>query len=162
MLCRCSVICNAVQSLKTWFSYVGKIQDDRGFYFCLTVPDFADILGNCQKSYEGHHVVCVIGGLEPWATKRISIADAPDGINLSFHSSEIIADHQRNVGLLGRCLLAESLSIYVISNTKIQQTATLLPFRKRFLQIRLESKWNATFLVVPAKIFPEATKRLKR
>ena len=37
-------------SLKTWFLYVGKIQDDRGFYFCLTVPDFADISGNRQKS----------------------------------------------------------------------------------------------------------------
>ena len=37
-------------SLKTWFLNVGKIQDDRGFYFCLTVPDFADILGNRQKS----------------------------------------------------------------------------------------------------------------
>lgn len=37
-------------SLKTWFLNVGKIQDDQGFYFCLTVPDFADILGNRQKS----------------------------------------------------------------------------------------------------------------
>ena len=27
----------------TGFSYVGKILDDRGFYFLPTIPDFADI-----------------------------------------------------------------------------------------------------------------------
>ena len=27
---------------KAWFSYVGKIPDDRGFYCFPTVPDFAD------------------------------------------------------------------------------------------------------------------------
>ena len=26
-----------------WFSHVGKIPDDRGFYFLPTIPDFADI-----------------------------------------------------------------------------------------------------------------------
>ena len=29
--------------LKTWFSYAGKIPDDRGFYFLPTIQDFADI-----------------------------------------------------------------------------------------------------------------------
>ena len=28
---------------KAWFSYVGKIPDDWGFYFSPTIPDFADI-----------------------------------------------------------------------------------------------------------------------
>ena len=28
---------------KAWFSYVGKIPDDRGFYLLPTIPDFADI-----------------------------------------------------------------------------------------------------------------------
>ena len=29
-------------SIKAWFSYVWKIQDDRGFCCFPTVPDFAD------------------------------------------------------------------------------------------------------------------------
>ena len=33
-----------------WFSYVGKIPDDRGFYFLPTIPDFAHISDNRQKS----------------------------------------------------------------------------------------------------------------
>ena len=36
--------------LKAWFSYVGKIPDDQGFYFLPTIPDFADISDNHQKS----------------------------------------------------------------------------------------------------------------
>ena len=35
---------------KAWFSYVGKIPDYQGFYFSPTVPDFADISDNRQKS----------------------------------------------------------------------------------------------------------------
>ena len=42
-------------------------------------------------------------GLQPSNVKRISIADAPEGIN--FHLYEIIADHRTNLGRLGRCLL---------------------------------------------------------
>ena len=34
-------------SVKAWSSYVGKIPDDRGFYFLLTVPDISD---NRRKS----------------------------------------------------------------------------------------------------------------
>ena len=32
---------------KTWFSYVGKVLGDRGFYFLPTVPD---ISANCHNS----------------------------------------------------------------------------------------------------------------
>ena len=39
-----------VRELKTWFSYVRKIPGDRGFYFLLTVPDFAYISVNHRKS----------------------------------------------------------------------------------------------------------------
>ena len=35
---------------KAWFSYVGKIPDNRGFYFFLTIPDFADISDIRQRS----------------------------------------------------------------------------------------------------------------
>ena len=35
---------------KAWFSYVGKIPDDRGFSFLPTIPDFADISDIRQKS----------------------------------------------------------------------------------------------------------------
>ena len=35
---------------KAWFSYVGKIPDDRGFYFFPTIPDFADISDMRQRS----------------------------------------------------------------------------------------------------------------
>lgn len=35
---------------KAWFSYVGKIPGDREFNFLPTVPDFADISDNSQRS----------------------------------------------------------------------------------------------------------------
>ena len=35
---------------KAYFSYVGEIPDDRGFRCFPTVPDFAEISGNRQKS----------------------------------------------------------------------------------------------------------------
>ena len=41
----CTFLCR-----KAWFSYVGKIPDDQGFYFLPTVPDPADISDNRQKS----------------------------------------------------------------------------------------------------------------
>ena len=31
-----------ISHIKAWFSYVGTIPDDRGFYCFPTVPDFAD------------------------------------------------------------------------------------------------------------------------
>ena len=37
-------------NIKAWFSYVGKIPDDRGFYFVPTIPDFADISDIRQRS----------------------------------------------------------------------------------------------------------------
>ena len=36
--------------IRACFSYNGKIPDDQGFYFSPTVPDFADISDNRQKS----------------------------------------------------------------------------------------------------------------
>ena len=53
---------------KAWFSYVGKILDDRKFYFLATIPDFADKSDNHQKSVpDSRETPClfVIGGLEP-------------------------------------------------------------------------------------------------
>jgi len=55
---------------KAWFSYVGKIPDNRGLYFLPTIPDFADILDIRQRSVpdfrEMIHVrLFVIGGLAP-------------------------------------------------------------------------------------------------
>jgi len=35
---------------KAWFSYVGKIPNERGFYFLPTIPDFADISDIRQRS----------------------------------------------------------------------------------------------------------------
>ena len=40
---------------KAWFSYVGKISDDRGFYFVPTFPDFADISDIRQRSFPDFH-----------------------------------------------------------------------------------------------------------
>ena len=40
---------------KAWFSYVGKIPDDRGFYFVPTFPDFADISDIRQRSFPDFH-----------------------------------------------------------------------------------------------------------
>ena len=34
---------------QAWFSYVGKIPGDRGFYFFPTMPDFADISDMRQR-----------------------------------------------------------------------------------------------------------------
>ena len=41
---------SAYISDKACFSYVGKIPDDRGFYFFSTIPDFAYIPDNRQKT----------------------------------------------------------------------------------------------------------------
>ena len=38
-----SGISRCSRATKAWFSYVGKIPDDRGFYCFLTVPEFADL-----------------------------------------------------------------------------------------------------------------------
>ena len=51
----CKVIINQclterIPQHKAWFSYVGKILDNRGFYFLLTVPDFANVSDNRHKS----------------------------------------------------------------------------------------------------------------
>ena len=98
--------------LEAWFSYVGNIPGDRGFNFLPTVPDFADISDIVSE----RPCLSVIGGLEPsnledWYGAK-SIADVPDGTNLSFHLSGIIADHRRN---LGRVEKIESLPILQIS-----------------------------------------------
>ena len=53
---------------KAWFSYVGKIADDRGFYSLPTIPDFADMSDIRQRSVpDFRETICVfvIGGLEP-------------------------------------------------------------------------------------------------
>ena len=106
------MLLSVVREFKTWFSYVRKIPGDRGFYFLLTVPDFAYISVNHQKSgpdspdfeFGGKWKVnqklkfvhkCMIGRLE-------IIADVPDGTNLSFHLSGIIAGHCRNLGRVGK------------------------------------------------------------
>ena len=49
---------------KAWFSYVGKIPDDRGFSFLRTIPDFADFLDNLSQILKRRHVYCD-GGLGP-------------------------------------------------------------------------------------------------
>ena len=38
-----SGISRCSRATRAWFSYVGKIPDDRGFYCFLTVPEFADL-----------------------------------------------------------------------------------------------------------------------
>ena len=43
-------VCNVSLRPKAWFSYVGKIPDDRGFYFLSTISDFADISAFGQRS----------------------------------------------------------------------------------------------------------------
>ena len=43
-------VCTMLCKVKAWFSYVGKIPDDRGFYFFPTIRDFADILDMRQRS----------------------------------------------------------------------------------------------------------------
>ena len=69
MVCIFIFHCVTVQAEnKAWFSYVGKIPDDRVFYFLPTIPDFADISDNHQKSVpDSRETPClfVIGGLEP-------------------------------------------------------------------------------------------------
>ena len=50
---------------KAWFSYVEKIPGDRGFNFLPTVPDFAHVSDNRQKSVPEKRYLCVIEGLEP-------------------------------------------------------------------------------------------------
>ena len=62
-----------------------------------SVPDFPD--------YE----LFVIGGLEPSnlgdgneRNPSPTDADDPDGTNLSFHLSGMIADHRRNLGRVGK------------------------------------------------------------
>ena len=47
-----SICCKSRSSVscKAWFSSVGKIPDDRGFYFLPTIPDFADISDIRQRS----------------------------------------------------------------------------------------------------------------
>ena len=46
-------------------SYVGKISDDRGFYFLPTVQDFADKSDNRNKSVPDTPCLCVIGDWSP-------------------------------------------------------------------------------------------------
>ena len=41
---------NQKSNHKACFSYVGKIQDDREFYFLPTIPDFTDISNIRQRS----------------------------------------------------------------------------------------------------------------
>ena len=53
---------------KAWFSYVGKIPGERGFYFFPTIPDFADISDMRQRSvpdFPDYELTFVIGGLDP-------------------------------------------------------------------------------------------------
>jgi len=53
---------------KAWFSYVGKIPDNRGFYFLPTIPDFADISDIRQRSvpdFREKMRLFVIGRLAP-------------------------------------------------------------------------------------------------
>ena len=104
--------------LKAWFSYVGKIPDDQGFYFLPTIPDFSDISDNRQKSVPySREMLClfVIGGLElsklgGWYWAK-SIADVRDGAILSFHLSGMIADHRRNLGRVGKIETLQILQI---------------------------------------------------
>ena len=69
----CVLLANNVVSVctglyKAWFSYVGKIADDGGFYFLPTIPDFADISDIRQRSVPDFRETIrlfVIGGLTP-------------------------------------------------------------------------------------------------
>ena len=37
-----TIVSKTRANIYAWFSYVGKIPDDRGFYYFPTLPDFAD------------------------------------------------------------------------------------------------------------------------
>ena len=50
--------------IKAWFSYVGKIPDNRGFYFLPTIPDFADISDIREEVWRRFSRLFVIEGLE--------------------------------------------------------------------------------------------------
>ena len=59
---------NMLSQTKAWFSYVGEIADDRGFYFLPTIPDFADISDIRRRSVPDlRETICLfaIGGLAP-------------------------------------------------------------------------------------------------
>ena len=43
---------------KAWFSYVGKIADDQGFYSLPTIPDFTDISYIRQRSSRNDTFIC--------------------------------------------------------------------------------------------------------
>ena len=46
---------------KAWFSYVGKITDDRRFYFLPTISDFADISDIHQRSVPDFPIMNLAG-----------------------------------------------------------------------------------------------------
>ena len=93
-------------SAKAWFSYVGKIPDDRGFYFLPTIPDFADLSDIRQRlvpDFRETPCLFVMVGLEHSNNEPSPTdADVPDDTNLGFHLSGMIADHRRNLGRVGK------------------------------------------------------------
>ena len=99
---KCTVQC------KAWFSFVGKIPDDQGFYFFLTISDFADISDMRQSSVpdcrDYELFICDRGtGAQQFRGLVINErnpspmdANVLDDTNLSFHLSGMIADHWEN------------------------------------------------------------------
>ena len=106
--------------LKAWFSYVGKIPDDQGFYFLPTVPDLADISDNRPDSpdieFEGKWKMrqklkfvhkCMIGRLESilkfWGLRRSEIhRRRPRQYKFEFSFVGNDTNHRRNLGRVGK------------------------------------------------------------
>ena len=110
---QCQLVELALDFDLAWFSYVGKIPDDRGFYFLPTNPDFAHISDIRQRSVpdfpDYELFICDRGtGAQKFRgdgnerNPSPTYADVPDGTNLRFHLSGMIADHSRNLGRVGK------------------------------------------------------------
>ena len=54
----------SLYKLKPGFHMLGKIPDNRGFYFLPTIPDFADISDIREEVWQRFSRLFVIGGLE--------------------------------------------------------------------------------------------------
>ena len=120
---------------KAWFSYVGKIPDHRRFYFLPTIPDFADISDIRQRSVPDFRETPCLFVIGDWSPAILGIgnernpsptdADVPDGTNLSFHLSGMIADHRRNLGRVGKI---ETLPILQICPRSSQTIGDIYDF----------------------------------
>ena len=89
----------------------GKSQVDREFNFLPTIPDFADISDNIQRSVPETRCLCVIGALDP-AIYRTGNERNPSPTSMTVKIWVLlgmIADHCRNLGRVGKI---ETLPIF--------------------------------------------------